>query len=181
MINEFKPTLLFLARFLVIYVVGNLAYGAWITHWHPQPDPLTHEVTQQSATIIRTLGFEVQVHDYPNKPTTYIQLRSNAIVSVYEGCNGANVALVFLAFLLAFGPYTRAMIWFAPLGLLALHLANLARIVLLFLVSLYEPEYLYFTHKYLFTAFIYLVAFLLWMVWVVKLAKPTPKPHEPTS
>jgi exosortase/archaeosortase family protein len=72
------------------------------------------------------------------------------------------------------------MIWFVPLGLAVIHVANLGRIVLLFLVSLYEPEYLYFTHKYLFTAFIYLFVFLLWILWVMKIAKPKPK-DEPAN
>lgn len=178
MISEFKPTIIFLIKFFGIYLVGNLIYGAWITDWHPQPDPLTHLVTEQSASVIRVLGHAVEVHDYPDKPTTYIQLRQSSIISVYEGCNGLNVAIVFLAFLLAFGPYTKAMIWFAPLGLLVIHVANLARIILLFMVSLHEPDYLYFTHKYLFTAFIYLFVFLLWIWWVAKLARPTLKQDD---
>ncbi len=178
MISEFKPTILFLIKFFGIYLMSNLLYGAWITHWEPKPDPVTHLVTEQSAAVIRILGHAVEVHDYPDKPTTYIQLRQSSIISVYEGCNGLNVSIVFLAFLFAFGPYTKAMIWFAPLGLLIIHLANLARIILLFWVSLYEPDYLYFTHKYLFTAFIYLFVFLLWIWWVMKLARPTLKQDE---
>jgi len=181
MIKEFKPTILFLVKFLGIYLVGNLIYGTWITHWHPQPDPVTHWVTEQSARVLNIVGQEAVAHDYPNKPTTYLQLRENAIVSVYEGCNGINVVIVFLAFLFAFGPYIKAMVWFAPLGLLVIHLANLARIVLLFLVSLYEPDFLYFTHKYLFTAFIYLFVFLLWILWVMKIARPKSKPDVSES
>ena len=178
MIKEFRPTIIFLIKFFGIYLVGNLIYGAWITHWYPQADPATHLVTQNSADIIRLLGYEVEIQDFPNKPTTYIQLRENAVISVYEGCNGLNVGIVFLAFLFAFGPYIKAMFWFAPLGLLIIHIANLTRIVLLFWVSLFEPDYLYFTHKYLFTAFIYLFVFLLWIVWVMKLAKPPLKTDE---
>lgn len=178
MISEFKPTIVFLVKFLGIYLVGNLVYGWWITDWHPQPDPATHFVTEQSTMVIRAFGYEAEAHDYPDKPTTYIQLGQNGIVSVYEGCNGINVAIVFLAFLFAFGPYIKAMIWFAPLGLLVIHLANVARIVLLFWVSLYKHDYLYFTHKYLFTAFIYLFVFLLWIWWVMKVAKPTAQPNE---
>jgi exosortase family protein XrtF len=179
MIREFKPTILFLVKFLAIYLVGNLLYGVWITDWYPQVDPLTHHVTDQSAWVIRAMGHDVQIVDYEGKPTTYIKLRDNAIVSVYEGCNGFNVVIVFLAFLLAFGPFNRSMIWFLPLGILVIHVANLARIVLLFWVSLYQPHYLYFTHKYLFTAFIYLFVFLLWIAWVKKWAKPTP--HGPSA
>lgn len=178
MIREFRPTILFLIKFFGIYLIGNLIYGAWITHWHPLADPATHVVTEQSAAVIRIFGHDVSVHDYPNKPTTYIQLGEQGIVSVYEGCNGLNVGIVFLAFLFAFGPYSKSLIWFVPLGLGIIHLANLARIILLYWVSLYQPDYLFFTHKYLFTAFIYLFVFLLWIWWVMKLAKPTSTQDE---
>lgn len=178
MIQEFKPTIYFLIKFFGIYLLGNLLYGAWITYWHPLPDPATHLVTEQSAAIIRVFGHEVSVLDYPNKPTTSIQYQDRGVVSVYEGCNGLNVVIVFLAFLFAFGPYIKAMIWFVPFGLSVIHVANLARIILLYWVSLYQPGYLYFTHKYLFTAFIYLFVFLLWLVWVMKIAKPVLKQNE---
>jgi exosortase family protein XrtF len=176
-LKEFRPTLFFLIRFFVLYMVGNLVYGAWITSWHPKPDPLTTWVTEQSSSILNLFGWETEAYEHPGKPTTYIATAEEAIVSVYEGCNGLNVVIVFLSFLLAFGPYIRKLFWFIPLGLVVIHLSNLARIVLLAAVSVHMPKYLYFTHKYLFTAFIYLFVFLLWIGWVMKLAKPTKVDH----
>jgi exosortase family protein XrtF len=176
-LKEFRPTLLFLVKFFVLYLVGNLLYGAWITSWYPRPDPLTTSVTEQSSSILNVFGWETEAYEHGTKPTTYIATREKAIVSVYEGCNGLNVVIVFLSFLLAFGPYTKKLLWFIPLGLLVIHLSNLARIVLLAFVSEFMPKYLYFTHKYLFTAFIYLFVFLLWIQWVMKLAKPNKVDH----
>jgi exosortase family protein XrtF len=173
MIKEFKPTIFFLLKFFGLYIVGNLLYGWYVTSWYPQPDPVTRWVTSQSAMVLEGFGYETSVHDYPTKPTTYIEWNGKGIVSVYEGCNGLNVAIVFLAFLVAFGPFNKTLAWFVPLGLLIIHVSNLLRIILLFLVSIHMPNYFYFTHKYLFTAFIYLFVFLLWIGWVMKLAKPT--------
>lgn len=172
MINEFKPTIFFLLKFIGLYLVSNLIYGWFITAWAPLPDPMTQWVTEQSAGILEVLGYTNTVHIHSTKPTTYIEWNGKGIVSVYEGCNGLNVALVFLSFLFAFGPYKKPLAWFAPLGLVIIHLANLGRVVLLFMVSVHMPDALYFMHKYLFTAFIYLFVFLLWIWWVVKLAKP---------
>ena len=178
-IKEFKPTLVFLVKFFGIYILGNLLYGWYVTAWYPEPDPVTNWVTEQSAGIIRVLGVEASAHDHHAKPTTYIALDEQAIVAVYEGCNGLNVLVVFLAFVLAFGPYTQRMAWFIPLGMLVIHLSNLLRIVLLFFVSLRMPDFMYFAHKYLFTAFIYFFVFALWIWWVMRLAKP--KSDEQTN
>lgn len=174
-LHEFKPTILFLVKFFGIYIAGSLLYGWFVTAYHPRPDPMTSWVTDQSAQVLNLLGREVISFDHAVKPTTYISTIDKNIVSVYEGCNGLNVAVVFLAFLLAFGPYKKSMIWFVPLGLLIIHLSNIARIVLLAIIAMQMRDYYYFTHKYLFTAFIYFFVFLLWVWWAVRLAKPKPQ------
>lgn len=181
MLKEFKPTILFLVKFLGIYVAGNLMYGWYINAWLPQADSATSWVSIQTAWIIRQFGYDAQAWEYPSNVMVYLQLKNTAVLSIYEGCNGLNVAIVFIAFVFALGPYIKKMIWFVPLGLLIIHLANLARLVMLFFVSLLKPDLMYFTHKYLFTAFIYLFVFLLWIWWVVRLARTKPSQNESTQ
>ncbi len=48
---------------------------------------------------------------------------------------------------------------------------NLARISLLFWVALYLPDLVYFVHKYLFTAILFVIVFVLWIVWVRKFSQ----------
>lgn len=169
--NEFQPTLVFLARFLVVYVVGNLIYGWFIYMYEPDVDPITHVVTNQGAWIVSQLGWESEAIDYAGKSTTSIRWNGRGIISVYEGCNSINVMIVFLSFLFAFGPLNRATFYFSMVSLSAIYVANLARIVLLFLIVIYYPDHSYFVHKYLFTAFIYLIVFALWVIWVFRYAR----------
>ncbi len=169
--QEFKPTIVFLSKFLVFYFVGNLLYGLFVTAYHPQPDPVTQIVTRQTSACLSLTGWDTAVLDRSNKPTTAIVFDSKAIVTVYEGCSGLNVMIIFVAFVFAFGPLQKAMCWFVPLGIMIIHASNLLRIALLFLVTLYRPGYLYFSHKYLFTAFIYGFVFLLWVWWVRNFSK----------
>lgn len=164
--NEFKPSILFLAKFVIVYLIGNVLYGLFVTSYEPGPDPATHLVSVQTAWILEVGGFDVSYRDQATKATTQIIHDNRAVLAIYEGCNGINTAIVFLAFIVAFGPLNGRAVWFMLAGLIAIHMANLARIVLLFLVAEYNPEYMYFTHKYLFTAFLYLVIFVLWFVWV---------------
>ena len=164
--KEFKPTILFLGKFLGLYLVGNLLYGLFVTHYYPHPDPVTNSVTQQTAWCLSQLGWDTQVLDMPNEPTTAIVYRSQPIVTVYEGCNGLNVMIIFIAFIFAFGPLQKTAAWFILIGMIVIHAINLLRIGLLFMVTLQLPDYLYLSHKYLFTAFIYGFVVLLWMLWV---------------
>lgn len=165
-LKEFKPTIFFLAKFVGLYIVLNLLYGLYITAYHPKPDPATQLASEHSAFILRLFGTDVAANDSPVKPTTALVCGGKNIVSVYEGCNGLNVMIVFLSFVIAFGPFTRKMLWFIPFGFIGIHLINLGRITLLFWVSIKMPHYMYFTHKYLFTAVIYVAVLILWIWWV---------------
>jgi exosortase family protein XrtF len=164
--QEFRPTIFFLLKFLGFYLVGNLIYGFYVTAYSPAPDPVTQEVTEQTSMILRGLGWPNETMIHPSKATVWVRYQHRAIISVYEGCNGLNVVIIFIGFLFAFGPIKKKLLWFVPLGILLIHAANLARVSLLFLVSLKLPDYLYFSHKYLFTASIYAMVLVLWVAWV---------------
>ncbi|MBL7835064.1 MAG: exosortase family protein XrtF [Cyclobacteriaceae bacterium] len=163
---EFKPTIFFLLRFLAFYLAANLIYGLLVVQFMPGPDPATVLATDQTAFFLDIFGWPNQVVVQVLKPTATIYYQGKAIVAVYEGCNGINVMIIFVTFLVAFGPRQKALIWFIPFGLTIIHVVNLLRIGLLFLVALYRPSYLYFSHKYFLTAILYGVVLILWLVWV---------------
>jgi exosortase family protein XrtF len=93
------------------------------------------------------------------------------VINVYEGCNGINVIIVFVAFLVAFGGPPKSLVLFGIGGIVLIHLFNLARIAFLFFLALSNSRSFYYYHKYLFTATLYGVVFLLWAVWVLKFTK----------
>jgi exosortase family protein XrtF len=164
--TEFKPSILFLTKFLGLYVVLNTAYGLYLRSYDPGPDPWTHVVSYHSALVLDAAGVTVQVQDKDDEATTWLLEGEQAVLAVFEGCNGLNTAIIFVAFIIAFGNIRWPALWFIPLGLFVIHAVNLGRISLLFLISKYRPEQMYFFHKYLFTAIIYGIIFLLWVFWV---------------
>lgn len=170
MIKEFKPALRFLGVFVGLYLTMNLFYGWWITTYD-EADPATVSVTHQSSILLNLLGEDAYTKPKFNTPTISILKGSHIVVNVFEGCNGINVAIVFLAFMVAFGGDRKKMLWFIPLGLLIIHIANLLRVSGLYLVAEYFQQYFYYVHKYAFTASIYLIVFILWWWWIEKINK----------
>lgn len=166
MFKEFKPSLLFLARFLGIYFAGNVLYGLYVESFGDKADRITLAVTVQSSFLLNLLGYSAEPVLNRQGPTVFIETQDKIALSVYEGCNGINVMILFVAFVIAFGGLIGKMIWFLPCGLVIIHISNLLRISLLFFVSEYYSKYFYYVHKYLFTAMIYVVVFSLWIVWV---------------
>jgi exosortase family protein XrtF len=171
--SEFKPTVIFLVKFAAIYLVGNLVYGLFITSYEPNPDPVTHMVTVHTAMVVRAFDVNTVVRDADNLPNTLILHNDKPVLSVYEGCNGVNTFIIFLAFVVAIGPWQRSLLWFSIGGLAIIHIANIARVATLFYVATNQPQYMYFMHKYLFTAMLYAVIFVLWLVWIRRPRKNT--------
>jgi exosortase family protein XrtF len=169
--SELKPSFLFLGKFLGFYLVANLLYGWWVTAYEPAPDPITVAAAQHATAFLDIAGYDVSHAAHPTRPAERMFLKGHSILSVYEGCNGVNVWIIFTGFILAFtGIHKRALIFWG-VGTVILYLVNQLRLLLLFFISLWYPHNLYFFHKYFFTAGIYAVVFAMWYYWIIKHGK----------
>jgi len=98
---------------------------------------------------------------------------------VIEGCNGLSVMILFLAFVLAFGPWSSRKGKFVVWGLLAIHAFNVIRVAVLALIIHHSDGSWYSVQKNLFTGSIYLLVLVLWVLWTRQsIAK---KDHEQVS
>lgn len=168
LLKEFRPALLFLGKFLALYFVGNILYGLYVESYDQQADGITRSVTAQTSWLLNLLGYETQYGDVPGVPKIAMSESGEVALNVYEGCNGINVMIVFVGFLFAFGGPGKALAVFLPAGLLIIHLFNLIRIALLFVLAINDSRQFYYYHKYFFTATLYVVVFTLWALWVVQ-------------
>ena len=164
-----KAIIFFLLKFIGLYLVLNTSYSFWISHYEPQPDPLTKIVTHQTVAVISLMEDNVSVGDIT--PTPYVPVINNGkvIIRVFEGCNSLNVMIVFVSFVIAFTGTLKKTVVFCFAGLVLIYIVNLFRVGLLYFISKYYPNNLYFFHKYLFTGLIYAMVFLLWYFWVTRI------------
>jgi exosortase family protein XrtF len=170
--KENGPALKFLGLFLGVYGVGNLLYGFYIEYNYPGVDQITQWVSSQSSWLIYQIGdVEIMSVVSATRPITMVVENEKTILNIYEGCNGVNVMIVFVAFVLAFGGASSRGALFMVAGLGIIHVANLIRIALLFWVARYYETWFYYVHKYIFTAALYVIVLLLWWVWVTKTMK----------
>jgi len=168
LLKEFKPALTFVGKFLALYFIGNVVYGLYIESCKENPDLITRAVTAQTSSILNTLGYDTSMDDHPDAPKIALKEAGDVVINVYEGCNGVNVIIVFMAFLFAYGGPARILWVFLPLGVLIIHLFNLLRVGLLFYLALSNSSQFYYYHKYFFTAALYIVVFGLWALWVIR-------------
>jgi exosortase family protein XrtF len=170
LITEYKPAILFLLRFLGIYIIGNIVYGLWIVSYGNVADPITQIVTSNSSWLLNLVGFSASTLSSSLQPKVALLLNGQTVVSVYEGCNAINVSILFVAFLFAYKGTLKKTIGFSIIGLIAIYIFNLIRVAGLFLVANYFPDQLYLMHKFIFTGVIYAFIFFLWYLWVKRFA-----------
>lgn len=178
MLKDFKYSFLFLGKFLAVYFCGNLLYGLYIDSFKNSPDPITYWVTNQTSQIQRQCNVPSSIQVNEGKKSISMRYDGKGAINVFEGCNGINVMIVFVAFMVAFGGPIKQWLWYVPFGLLMIHLFNLLRIILLYAVAQNNSPYFYYVHKYFFTAALYLVVMGLWIIWVAKLGTKQTKGIE---
>ncbi|MGB0178200.1 MAG: exosortase family protein XrtF [Owenweeksia sp.] len=188
MLKEFKPTLIFLVKFFAVYGILSLLYGWYIGSYDradpPVTDPVTQLVTVNCTQTAGIFGYEWKIieNDHLNwerhKEQTFdsVYLNNKYAISVEEGCNGINIMILFLAFVVAFGGKLLNMIIFIPAGILFIHLFNIGRLLLLSLLNVeWDGQAFHFFHKYGFTAVIYVSVLILWYLWVSHFSGRTSK------
>lgn len=192
MLKEFKPTIFFLLKFFGIYLIGSLLYGLFISSYdtkaEPQLDPITRAVTYNCVQVASVFGYTSTIvqDDHLNRTSeteqTYdsVYLNETYAISVEEGCNGINIMILFVAFVVGFGGKLKPMLLFIPLGLVFIHISNIVRLLLLALLNVeLGGRAFHFFHKYFFTAVIYLAVLLLWYLWVRKYSGKVGKRSKP--
>jgi exosortase/archaeosortase family protein len=93
---------------------------------------------------------------------------NNTAIYVNESCSGfKQMWQVVILFLLFPGPW-KYKLWYIPMGMLAMFLFNIIRIVGLSFTMIHWPQQWDFIHMWIFRPFYYLIIFILWVVWVEK-------------
>jgi exosortase family protein XrtF len=167
---QYKPFLVFLAKFFITYLVIAGLYSWYLDYYHQQNliDGFTLLVANQAASVLRFLDFEFVI-ELRNLDFSVMYIIDNKLfVRIIEGCNVMSVIILFVAFVVAFSGKPFKTLAFIVLGSLVIHFLNILRIGLL-TIGIYKfPEYKTVLHDLVFPLFIYGVVFGLWVLWVNK-------------
>lgn len=100
-------------------------------------------------------------------------------ISIVWACSGVKQYLMMLFVLIFAGGSLLKKLWYIPLSIAIIYLLNIARLVILTLVTRHNADWFDFTHKVIFRAVIYGGLFFMWWLWVEKLARKKNPKIEP--
>lgn len=166
MLKDFKPVLIVLARFIIIYLVLLGVYQVYLNQYSGSGlDPISKWVAYQSAKVQDFFGYKTILVDQPKYETTWFYINNYYASRMVEGCNAVSVMILFVAFVFAFYKGFKTFV-FAGLGLVFLHIMNVLRIAGLNYVIMEHKSYIKIAHDYFFPAIIYGSVVLLWLIWI---------------
>jgi exosortase family protein XrtF len=174
MLNYLKknPVYFFLLKALLLYLFWYLFYELWLHPLGIFDSLIIDNLIKSGEFIITNLGYTLIPEPDPKWAIRTLGIDGTHGIWIGDPCNGISLFALFTGFVIAYPGPLKTKLWFIPLGLVAIHLVNICRIVALVLITLYAPEYLEFNHTYTFTIAVYSFVFLLWMLWANKLAVP---------
>ena len=179
-LDRFPPDIkIFLLRAFIFFISWK---GLYLFLWQTPrtiDDPLTQMVGKHSAWMLNLLNntdgfYEKRVMtsimiegERIEKPISQIYLGDRKVVGIADGCNGLELFVLYLGFILAMPASIMRKAFFSVGGLLIIYLANILRCVGLAELLLHIDQYFEIAHHYIFKMVIYATIFFLW-VWFSK-------------
>lgn len=153
--------------YLVLYVV----YQYFLKEHTLLDEYLIHSMVVTSEWVLRNLGYALY-----EMQTTELRWQigiadSVGLLHIGAPCDGLVLFVLFSVFIVAFPGPVRRKLWYIPLGVVLIHLANLVRVVSLVMIQFNSPQNLKFNHDYTWTVLIYSFIFWLWYLWAAKLSR----------
>lgn len=173
------PVKAFLVRALVLFIVWKFLY---IFFWQEQrtlDDPLSELAARQTAWVLNIFSGP---DEYTVKPVTWNRViegesiptrdmgifrNGRRIILISHSCNGLELFVLYIGFILAMPASFRRKFFFIIAGLLIIHAANVIRCVGLGILVMHWRQFFDVAHHYIFKIVIYATIFLLW-VWFSK-------------
>ena len=135
---------------------------------HHVIEPFTASLAWLSSTLMRLFDDSVQAQGVIIR-----SLDHPFAVKIAAGCNGVEATIILFAAILAFPATWKHKALGFLLGFLAIHVANLARIITLFYIGQWNEEVFEWAHLYIWQALILLDVIIVWLLWVRKIPAPT--------
>ena len=170
-LTQYRPFLLFLGKFLLSYLLFTIVYEGNLDKFDVKKfdiDGVTRLVAKQTKDILLYFDYDAGIIPDSMEPGIKFFYKKIFIARIIEGCNGINVIILFISFIIAFSGKIKTTILYIIGGSIILYILNMLRIAILCVLLYYFPNREPILHRVFFPLFIYGAVFMLWIVWIRK-------------
>lgn len=171
LLQQYRPFLLFLGKFLLTYLVLTIIYQSYLNRFDAaknEVDSFSQLVASQTISVLTLFDADAYLLPHLTEPSIKIIYKGEYISRIIEGCNALSVIILFISFVIAFTGKWKQTLLFILFGSVLIHVLNISRIALLCMALFSFPEYEHLLHGVVFPLIIYGIVFILWVIWVNK-------------
>ncbi len=154
------------SRFLILFLT-ILGVSFTVVALRPVNDhvviPYTTFIATMSGHILLLLGEDLTINGCVLSSPRFA-------VTIYNGCNGLITSLIFLSGVIAFPARPGAKAIGVIGGLLAIQVINQIRIVSLFYIGVFLPQFFNQSHVFIWQSLVILAGVALWVLWAHRFA-----------
>ncbi len=168
-----------MARFFVVFLLLlSVLFGLELTPWAQKwaVVPWTNALASISTAIVTLFD--------PGVVASGKVIRSvdnGFAVSIEAGCNGVEATIVLLAAILAYPAPWRHKAIGLVLGIVAVQLLNVVRVISLFYIGQWNRDAFEWAHLYVWQALIMLDVLIVWLIWVRRVPREGGEPLPPPA
>jgi exosortase/archaeosortase family protein len=170
------PVKLFVLKAVILFVAWKALYLLVLLPGRVLDKPLTYFIgvgTTRTLNAVSSGGFWTVAGENPKKegdtwveePVMHINLYRQRVLSISDVCNGLEVMVLYAGLIFCLPATFKRKIGFILCGVVLIEVLNVIRCVALAEIFLKHPEYLDFSHHYLFTFLVYAFIFWLWFLF----------------
>lgn len=126
--------------------------------------PYTEGIASGAGFVLDRLGEETQISG-----TRLMSPRFQ--VNIYHGCNGLLATSIYVAAVLAFPSTLRQKGIGVGIGIPAIQIINLVRIVALYYTGIFWPDFFAVAHGYVWQSVVILFSMLVWIYWAERFVR----------
>jgi exosortase family protein XrtF len=156
------------ALYLILYIIHQFLIKRYTFY----DQKFIGSIIEASDFTLRLLGYKT-FKVLQDRDMQVIGIDGSNGVWVGSNCNAISLFSLFSVFIIAYPGNQKDKLWYIPVGIVAVHILNIFRVVALAVIAYYSPQSLNFNHSYTFTLLVYAFIFLLWMIWVNKFSQKT--------
>lgn len=164
-INLKNKTTRFFVFASILYLTWYVLYQLFVKPHTQIDEKLISLIIANAGFILKLFGFTVY-QSTEDRDLQLIGVDGAHPIWIGTPCNALTLFMFFALFVIAFPGSIKRKLWFIPIGIVIIHLANVLRVVALTVINYHAPQYVEFNHIYTFTILVYSIIFLLWMWWV---------------
>ncbi len=157
---------------LIIFIISWQSLYIFLLKPKRIPDSLLTEWLTTAVTGTLNFFFRITpsatwIKD-PINDACLIQHSGHTMLVIFDDCNGLDLFIIYLAFIILLPYPVKRKIIFSVGGLVAIFIGNIIRCVSLYWIYVHFRNMFDFNHHYLFTIIMYLIIFYGWVLFTKK-------------